>query len=603
MGVLTRPANLPTVPGRNQGTGGASDDEERSMTVLLEATFPRTLDVLLRRFGSGHAGSRIEAWLFEDEVARRGAETKLADAGVRARLRSAYKPLVHHFLEEAPKLAETIRVSLPTHPAASPGRFRLEAYPLAALVHRARLDFGPGGRELDHLVLVDGEEEPVFAPNRLRTDHLGNAVLTPCGWLRVWDAHGAKREDGPLETEYEAAFAAIMAAIAGHRWPTATPFFEVLDIAAGIPGIERPLPYGDEVLSTAEALHEDLYFSILELMKHGAGLAPADRTLQPGQIVPSIVAADGPARVTVSLRPGSAADWSLPGPASPEDADRPLTETQIASELEALGGTAMDIVSVQGRRLAARIYPGSGTPFLLSAGQHANETTGVAGALRAARQLRAAGQHFALIPCENPDGYALHHRLRAANPGHMHHAARYSALGDDVEARQAAPLHEKAARQTLIAETGAVLHLNLHGYPAHEWTRPLTGYLPRGFELWTIPKGFFLILRHLPGLEAQATPFLEALTAKLAEDPALARFNATQIAVWKAHAGEVPFPVLNGIPCTVGENGRQAVPFQLITEYPDETIYGGAFRLGATTQFRTVMEAVRLLNAGMLGGA
>ncbi len=572
------------------------------MTTLLEATFPRTLDALLARFGTGHEGARVEAWLFEDEVARRGAEKKLAAAGVQAKLRSAYKPLIHHFIEEAPKLPNAIRVALPSHPAAPPERFRLEAYPLAALVHAATLDFTPGGGALTHTVTVDGTATEVFAPNRLRTDHLGQAALTPCGWLRAWGADGATLEDGPIETEYEAAFAAIMAALAAHSFPATTPFFEVLEIAAGIPGIERPLPYGDEVLSTAEALHEDLYFSILEYLKHRAGLPASDRTLQPGQIVPNIVAADGPAHVTVTLHPGAATDWSLPGPAGLDDADRPLTETQIAAELDALGGEARDIRSVQGRKLAARIYPGTGTPLLLSAGQHPNETTGVAGALRAARALRAAGQRFAFIPCENPDGYALHHRLRAANPRHMHHAARYSALGDDVESRQGAQLHEKAARLALIEETGAVLHLNLHGYPAHEWTRPLSGYLPRGFELWTIPKGFFLIFRHLPGLAAQAMPFLEALTARLAEDQALSRFNATQIATWKAHAGAVPFPVLNGIPCTIAESDRQTVPFQIITEYPDETIYGGAFRLGHTTQFRTVMETVRLLNAGMLDG-
>jgi hypothetical protein len=184
----------------------------------------------------------------------------------------------------------------------------------------------------------------------------------------------------------------------------------------------------------------------------------------------------------------------------------------------------------------------------------------------------------------------------------MHHAARYSALGDDVESRETEPLYEKAARLALIAETGARLHLNLHGYPAHEWSRPLSGYLPRGFELWTIPKGFFLILRYLPGYAAHARPFLEALTKTLAEDPALARFNALQLATWAAHAGEVPFPVLNGIPCLIGETDRQTLPFQLITEYPDETIYGDAFRLAHTTQTRTALAAAALLRAGALGG-
>ena len=137
------------------------------------------------------------------------------------------------------------------------------------------------------------------------------------------------------------------------------------------------------------------------------------------------------------------------------------------------------------------------------------------------------------------------------------------------------------------------------------WTFPKTrrDYTKRPWAKPALKAALAGMRVHLPGLAAHATPFLEALTAKLAEDPALARFNATQIATWKAHAGAVPFPVINGIPCTVSESDRQTVPFQLITEYPDETIYGEAFRLGQTTQFRTVMETVALLNAGALGGA
>ncbi len=571
------------------------------MTQLLDLILPRSLDALVARFGTGHAGARIEAWLFDNHAARRSAEAWLAGAGVQARLRSAYKPLVHHFLEDAGTPAGEITIGLPNHAEAPAERFRLEAYPLAGLLPDCTLRFALGTEPLTYTVDYGDAQATIFAPNRMRTDHLGNPVLTPCGWLRVWNRDGACTEDGPLETEYEAAFHAVMTMLAAHPWPATQPSFDVLAIVATIPGIERPLAYGDEVFSTAEALHEDLYFSILELMKRRAGLPAADRTLQPGQIVPDIVCADGDLRITVTLRPGSAAIVSRPGPAELETADRPLTEAQIASELATLGGAAHDIASVQGRPLAARVYDGAGPAVLLSAGQHANETSGVVGALRAAHRLRAAGQGFAFIPCENPDGYALHHQLRANNPRHMHHAARYSALGDDVEAREGAVLHEKAARLDLIRQTGAKLHLNLHGYPAHEWTRPLSGYLPRGFELWTIPKGFFLILRYLPGHAAPVMPFLEALTSTLAEDPALAAYNARQLAIWKAHAGAVPFPVLNGIPCHVAESDRQTVPFQIITEYPDETIYGDAFRLAHTTQMRTVLAAIDLLGKGALG--
>ncbi|MCX7381694.1 MAG: hypothetical protein NT133_09840 [Alphaproteobacteria bacterium] len=81
----------------------------------------------------------------------------------------------------------------------------------------------------------------------------------------------------------------------------------------------------------------------------------------------------------------------------------------------------------------------------------------------------------------------------------------------------------------------------------------------------------------------------------------MAAFNATQLATWGAHAGEVPFPVINGIPCQITETERQTTPYQIITEYPDETIYGDAFRLAHTTQMRTVLHTIQLLRAGMLG--
>jgi hypothetical protein len=564
------------------------------MTVLLDLVLPRTLDALVERFSAGHAEERVEAWLFDNEAARRTGEARLAAAGVTARFRSAYKPLVHYFLEEMPAPAGALTIGLPRHAAAPPQRFRLEAYPLAGMLG-VPIGFADGDAGLAYR--VGGVE--VFAPNRLRRDPTGAEVLTPCGWLRHWDAAGRLVGDGPLETEYEAVFGAVMAALGNHAWPGGPPLFDVLDIRATLPGIERGLVYGDEVISTAEAMHEDLYFSILEWAKRRAGMAAGDRRLQPGQICPDIVTEDGPARVRVELR-AAAPLPSCPGPAGLDDADRPPTPGQIMAAADALGGAVRDIRSVQGRPLAARVFEGTGPGLLLSAGQHANETSGIVGALRAARELRAQGRRFALIPCENPDGNALHHALRRHNPRHMHHAARYSALGDDVEARDAPPLHEKAARLALIEEVGARLHLNLHGYPAHEWTRPLSGYLPRGFELWTIPKGFFLIFRHLPGHGATAMAFLEALTSELARDPALARFNAVQLDTWAAHAGAVPFPVLNGIPCMVGESDRQTLPWQLITEYPDETIYGDAFRLAHATQLRAVLAADRLLREGAL---
>ncbi len=560
------------------------------MTVLLQASFPRTLDALVARFATAPRGTRIEAWLFEDEAPRRAAETCLRGVGVEAKIRSAYKPLLHFFLEET-RLQGLQTVAITT-PAGGARRWRLEAYPLAGLLP-GTLTFTDGTAPHTYLISLNGGlAEPVFAPNKAITDHLGEPALAPTGWLRVTAPGGTVTENGPLESEHEALYAAAMAAIAAHPWPATPPFFRTLAIDADLPGIERPLPYHDEVISSREALHEDFYFSILELLKHRAGLPPGDRTLQPGQIVPDIREGQADARIRITLAdaPG---DYILTGPTSLDHADRPLTPAQIESELAAIGGDAFTFPSVQGRPIDGTFLPGDAAPIVITAGQHANETSGPIGLLRAAKLLRNQGS-LALIPCKNPDGYALHHRLRAANPRHMHHAARYTALGDDLESRVSPPYLEREALLHAIRITGARLHLNLHGYPAHEWTRPFSGYLPRGFELWTIPKGFFLIMRHRPGLAAEAEALTIALAAKLAEDPALAAYNAEQLATWHAHAGAVPFPVHSGIPCLIGEHATQPVDFTIITEYPDETIYNDEFRLAHTTQMRAVLAAVEL---------
>jgi len=72
--------------------------------------------------------------------------------------------------------------------------------------------------------------------------------------------------------------------------------------------------------------------------------------------------------------------------------------------------------------------------------------------------------------------------------------------------------------------------------------------LPRNFCMWTLPKGFFLIVRHHEGWEARAEELLDRVLT-------------------------------------------------LITEYPDETIYGEAFVKGHRAQMQTVLAAYDALQA------
>jgi hypothetical protein len=233
---------------------------------------------------------------------------------------------------------------------------------------------------------------------------------------------------------------------------------------------------------------------------------------------------------------------------------------------------------------------GSDAAMMISAGQHANETTGVVGALRAANRLAAReGAHFTISPQENPDGYEIHKRLCALQPHHMHHAARYTALGDDLEYRSGEGLYEKVIRVEAEKRTDAKLHVNLHGYPSHEWTRPLSGYVPRSFAMWTLPKGFFLIIRHHASWEKEAEELIDRVTKHLAAVDGLVAYNNAQIRLFEQHAGETGFRIINGFPCLVGVDDRHTVPLTLITEYPDETIYGSAFVNGHTAQMETVL--------------
>ncbi|MGV1871851.1 M14 family metallopeptidase [Agrobacterium rosae] len=562
------------------------------MTEIFSQTFERTLDDLVEQ---AVAGQSLEAWTFDDVNSRRDAERRLAERGVTARIRSAYKPLLHSLLEEIDlEGVESIQIAYPVHPDAPANRFRLEAYPLAALVGKIKIDFVP--RE-DAAFFYDvslkraagTETLKVLAPNRVHIDIVGETNVSPTGWLR----HGELSER--LETDYERLFESAINAVARHDWGNEEPYFDELNIRVLYPSEDLSLAIGDEMVSLREALHEDFYFSLLEFFQKKSGRPLGDRGLKPGQIVPEVTKSDAGISVRIETRPlGKAfldsADQVI------ETAAAPLSTDQISNQLTEIGGDEFTARARSGRQVTARYFSGSDAAVMISGGQHPNETTGIVGALRAARELQTkAGAHFTISPLENPDGYAIHQRLRVDNPRHMHHAARYTALGDDLEYRtfenSGAYLNEKEIRFKAQDLSGATLHVNLHGYPSHEWTRPLSGYVPRNFAMWTLPKGFFLVVRHHAGWTEQADALLDKVTRHLGTIPGLLEYNDRQIALYEIHAGETGFRIINGFPCLSSIDDRHTVPMTLITEYPDETIYGDDFIAGHTAQMHTVMSA------------
>ncbi|CAB3699320.1 hypothetical protein LMG26685_05212 [Achromobacter mucicolens] len=577
---------------------------------LLDKSFDRTLDAWTHAYmAPAWRGAVVEGWLFESAQARRAAQDRLQQAGVTARFRSAYKPLLHYFLEEVEHdglISAEIRY--PLHEHAQAKRFTLEAYPLVALLKDVRVTMLPGANDLHYDVTLgyaDGRklDARVFAPNQLGHAADGTPELSPTGWLRVRDANGGVQTDSAQATEYQLLFRSIMDTVRTHTWGAHEPYFDRLEIRVDLPGIDFALPVDEEIVSTFEALHEDIYFSLLEHFQQHSGRPSGDRGLQPGQIIPDIRRHDGAPRVQISVEPFAPVAPATPAaPAGPlAQVREPLSAAQIAGCMAAFGGDTFQAVSRQGRPVLGTYVRGPGPAVFISGAQHANETSGVVGALRAAQTLAARGDaHFALIASENPDGYALFNRLREQHPRHMLHASRYSALGDDIAYRERAPFFEREGRHQAHAISGAQLHINLHGYPAHEWTRPLSGYLPRHFELWTIPKGFFLVLRHHPGWGDRARNLIEGVTARLARNvPGLVEFNARQLELFHAHALEKGFDVLNGIPVQVTETDREELPMALISEFPDETVYGDRFVFAHTVQMETVLAATDLYRAGL----
>ncbi len=579
------------------------------MSRILSTTIGTSLNQWVEHFQlNQYSGGKLQIWTFNDKVSRHCVEHELRNLGFDAEVNSAYKPLVHFFLEklnEASTPFECVTIEYPIHPSTSNKRFLLEAYPLAAMIKANKVNFIASEASSDHyqVAITDVSRNTarysVFAPNALRCDAMETEQLSPTSWITFTDAQKNVVHHQPFVSDYEQTFLTIMQSIKQHEWPPQSPYFQRLELNIQFPAQDEPLGYEHEVISLKEALHEDLYFSIQEYFKWREGKDATARDCRPGQIVPVITdSTDGRYHIDIELKPYLSNIETHDGEAL-ERATRPISVEQVNAELLALGGQAVKAPTVTGNTVNARYFRGSDRPILVTGGQHANESTGVVGALRAAKRLLASETaHLVLSPLDNPDGYAQYQAFIKDNPLHMHHAARYTALGDDLEYRHVAPFYEKEIRQQATM-TGAQLHVNLHGYPCHEWTRPFSGYVPQGFDMWTIPKGFFLVIRHShQGDWPQfAERFIDAVTRELQVCTDVIEMNRQQIALYEQHAGETGFRMINGFPCFVSGVDNPDFPLHLITEYPDETIYGDDFIQGHETQMETVLAAYRIFQA------
>jgi len=144
----------------------------------------------------------------------------------------------------------------------------------------------------------------------------------------------------------------------------------------------------------------------------------------------------------------------------------------------------------------------------LSGRQHANEVSSTNYILKLAELLVSDKTYqdfinkinFVLLPMENPDGAALAYELQKLTPFHSLHAGRYGALGIDVGSLggSARPLLPEAlVRRNLYAKWLPDIHLNLHGYPSHEWVQQFSDYSPYLFRDYWIPRGWYMYYRYL----------------------------------------------------------------------------------------------------------
>lgn len=167
--------------------------------TLLERSFPRTTRSLLDEYATpAYQGYQLEAWVFDDESERQATETAFRAAGISARLRSAYKPLVHFFLEEFSWASlQSLVIEYPVL-AHAPRRFLLEAYPMAALLpqgvslrwEEVDATSSTDSTPLHYRVRVErstGELETycVEAPNRQHLDHVDEAQCSPLSLIHI----------------------------------------------------------------------------------------------------------------------------------------------------------------------------------------------------------------------------------------------------------------------------------------------------------------------------------------------------------------------------------------------------------------------------------
>jgi len=694
--------------------------------------------------GPGPVQVAIEAFVSERLEVRASLADALRDAvettgfvATDVRVRHAFRPALHWLIEEVvpalPAACATVRVeaSQPEPGGAPPApaeRWLRELYPVAELIEARRpgttVELGldaPAETPVYRARALDGDGVPLarFELSPFVADSPlpeGGSVPTATGGVRL-RVDGAVVAEQPNATDADAFWAwfagQVLPELTGELELDRSPQLHELAVGATLSEPDDRLEVDHETDSVLEALHEDVYFSVLEAFDHALG-ARRPRHASPGRILPFVRGAErAPMRaeairrrwgsercgvvdqngvwhpapscdatVRVATVVGEADDvlelrlvvseggtfssdaaerlaWArrarptvLPtgvpvvvlgpdraAPAARLDAvplappagplpDRPLHPREVVAHARGVAARRPELrvdlprESCLGQPL---VVIETGSPagpavsvarraawkpsILLSARQHANEATSTQAAFAWLERLlddellnRA---NLIVHPVENPDGARLHAALCSLAPNHMHHAARYTAFGADLQTEPRVGgtlIGESAIRRDAARRWQPVLHLNDHGYPAHAWIRSQTGFLPRGFENWSLPVGHLSIVTVHPDDAEVAHGLRSVLTAAtesaLVGDDEIRARTAAQVRRRERYrpAGEDTFTFRSGLPFWLHHRPHEkpaATPegpastdddpvlaplATLITEVPDETVDGDAWR-------------------------
>ncbi len=658
------------------------------------------------------------------------------------RVRHAFRPALHWLTEEVvpalPATCAALRVHAsqpaPSDAPSPPERWLRELYPVAELIEARRPGVAVGLRlgesakaphyrafalDADGLPLARFDLAPFVAASPLPE---GGSVPTATGGVRI-RVNGAVVAEQQNPTDADAFWTwfagEVLPEVTDELDRDRTPHLHELAVGVTLSEPDDRLDVDHETDSVLEALHEDVYFSVLEAFDRALGVQRA-RQASPGRILPFVRGGErGPTRAQTirrrwgsercgvvdrsgAWRPAPRCDATVRVGAVVGEADdvrelRLVVAGRLASSSDATGRLAwarrarpgvlpsgvpivlhdaddaaapmrLDAVPIappvgslpdrplhprevvaHARGVAARrpevrvglpresclgqplVVIETGRPagppvsaprraawkpsILLSARQHANEATSTQAAFDWLERLLGdddvlSRANLIVHPLENPDGARLHAALRSLAPNHMHHAARYTAFGADLQTEPqvaGAMIGESAIRRDAARCWRPVLHLNDHGYPAHAWIRSQTGFLPRGFEDWSLPVGHLSILTVHPddaeaaqGLRAVLTAATEA--AVVGDDEIRAR-TVAQVRRRERYrsAGDDTFTFRSGLPFwlhhrpheTPAVDGDAALTplATLITEVPDETVDGDAWH-ACVRMHRLANEAV-----------